>query len=118
LPDGDVHAGGLGVVHALEVDQEAVGIDHGHRDVPAVLLALGDDFRCDLLRSRGINGRSIFGTPVLGRCGGGTGNERRAEQDTSHFRFPLLHMKCTAMLAALPVVVNSATRDASGTAGR
>jgi hypothetical protein len=50
----------------FEVDQGSVGIDHSDRDVPAVLLAFGDDAGRDLLRARGVDCRTIVGAPVLG----------------------------------------------------
>src|SRR4051812_40110233 len=38
----DLGAGDLGVVHALEVDELAGGVDDRHRHRPSVLLALGE----------------------------------------------------------------------------
>ena len=71
LANGDVHAGGLRVVHALEVHQETVIIDHGDSNVPSVLLAFGENAGSDLLCGHGIDRRAIFRALVLGRCADG-----------------------------------------------
>jgi hypothetical protein len=63
-------------------------IDHGHGDVPAVLLAFGDDLGGDLLRACGVDVGAIVRAPVLRGCGGGTGGECGGEQNGFHV-FPL-----------------------------
>jgi hypothetical protein len=47
-----------------------VVIDHGNRDVPAVLLAFADDGGGDLLRRGGVDRRAVIRAPILadGKC--------------------------------------------------
>jgi hypothetical protein len=63
--DRNIHAGRLRVLHTLKVYQETMRIDDCYSYVPAVILALLDDFGSDLLRSVDIDRWSVIG-PLLG----------------------------------------------------